>query len=44
MNNRMIYLPFGIFAILLLVLLLWVSVTLLFFGALSTAFTKMGFS
>lgn len=44
MNNRMIYLPFGIFAILLLVLVLWASVTLLFFGALSTAFTKMGFS
>ncbi|HOO54517.1 MAG TPA: DUF1614 domain-containing protein [Methanothrix sp.] len=44
MNNRMIYLPFGIFAILLLAVVLWVSVTLLFFGALSTAFTKMGFS
>ncbi|KUK43877.1 MAG: DUF1614 domain-containing protein [Methanothrix sp.] len=44
MNNRMIYLPFGILAILLLAAVLWVSVTLLFFGALSTAFTKMGFS
>jgi uncharacterized membrane protein len=44
MNNRMIYLPFGIFAILLLAVVLWASVTLLFFGALSTAFTKMGFS
>lgn len=44
MNHRMIYLPFGILAILLLALLLWASVALLFFGALSTAFTRMGFS
>lgn len=44
MNNRMIYLPFGIFAILLLAVVLSMSVTLLFFGALSTAFTKVGFS
>ncbi|HPJ29980.1 MAG TPA: DUF1614 domain-containing protein [Methanothrix sp.] len=44
MNHRMIYLPFGILAVLLLALVLWASVTLLFFGALSTAFTRMGFS
>jgi len=40
----MVYLPFGILAILLLAAVLWAIVALLFFGALSTAFTKMGFS
>jgi len=44
MNNRLIYLPFGLIAIIFLILLLWISVTVLFFGALSTTFTKMGFS
>jgi len=44
MNNRLIYLPFGLAAIIALILLLWLSVTVLFLGALSTAFTKIGFS
>jgi len=44
MNHRMVYLPVGILAILLLAAVLWATVALLFFGLLSTAFTKMGFS
>ncbi|MCR3883594.1 DUF1614 domain-containing protein [Methanotrichaceae archaeon M04Ac] len=44
MNPRMVYLPFGILAILLLAAVVWAIVALLFFGALGTAFTKMGFS
>jgi uncharacterized membrane protein len=44
MNPRMVYHPFGILAILLLAAVVWAIVALLFFGALSTAFTKMGVS
>lgn len=44
MNGRMIYLPLGLLAIIALAAMLWLSVTLLFLGALSTAFTKIGFS
>lgn len=44
MNHRMIYLPFGILAILLLAAVLWATVALLFFGLLTTAFAKMGFA
>ena len=44
MNHRMVYLPFGILAILLLAAVLSATVALLFFGLLTTAFAKMGFS
>jgi len=44
MNNRLIYFPFGLLIIILLAMALWLSVTVLFIGALSTAFIKIGFS
>ena len=44
MRDRLVYSPFGLLAIIFLVILLWLCVTLLFLGAFSTGFTKMGFS
>jgi uncharacterized membrane protein len=44
MRGRLVYNPFGIIFLILMVILLGIIVSLLFLGLLSTAFTRVGFS